>query len=236
MKTAVVIATWEGHSPKRLISLCKSIDRFQAKIPFDLALTINGFGYEIPEKIRSRFVAADHRRNEGFNLGAWDHAWRKLANYDRFLFIQDDCRAARDGWLRDFADAFDRTENCGLVGENLNRKWNRPWNEIKHATRASRYRAQLEKWGIPPGQTARHLTAVVHYTSRVVLEAIGGYRVENAYEDAIAAEIGFSRKLEAAGYSLIQVGSRPHTRIVHPEWRGGALKEQIAQKLRIFLK
>lgn len=80
------------------------------------------------------------------------------------------------------------------------------------------YQETLARWRIPQGSTARHLTSVVHFTSRQILEEVRGYNLGRTYQETIAAEIGFSRKIEARGYRLIQIGRQRHSRIGHPQW------------------
>jgi hypothetical protein len=245
-RTALVVSVWSGNPESYLASLCASLDRYPAGVPYDAFLTANGPEYRVPRELASRFREVWVRPNEGYNLGAWDHAWRRLPEYERFLFIQDDCRALRAGWLRDFARAFDGVPRCGAVGEHLNRAWDRPWDELEArgrpaeglqwegvpVSRATFYRRSLRRWGVAEGPTARHLTTVVQYTSRAVLEEVGGYRHGRTYHEAIAAEIAFSRSVEASGRELVQVGRRRHSRIGHREWASDALLPRLARKAR----
>jgi len=231
VRTAVVIAAWEGHPASHLEALLDSMDAHAAGAPFDLILAVNGADYAVPDA--GRFAKVLHRENVGFNLGAWDHAWRST-DHDRYLFLQDECTVRRASWLAAFAERFDSTP--GLIGEHDNRGWDRAWFELvglsdARGERARRYHATLEGWGVDPGATARHLTTVVHYSSREVLDAVGGYRVVSKKDDAIAAEIGFSRAVVAAGYALAQVGRHRHSWIAHPQWPSEDLASKIARKL-----
>ena len=234
MRVAVVVSTWEGSPPQNLLGLWRSFDQYPAGEDFTPCVSANDPGYCLPPTLEGRVDQVVRRENRGFNLGAWDHAWRLLTECDRFLFLQDDCYARRANWLRDFVRCFDRTPRCGLVGEYLNRRWNRAWADLERVgqyhddlriegvtvSRARYYRDVLARWGLPAGETARHLTSVVHFTSRAVLEEVGGYDVGETYHEAIAAEIGFSRKIEARGYRLVQIGPRRHSRIGHRQWSG----------------
>ena len=51
------------------------------------------------------------------------------------------------------------------------------------------------------------------------LEAVDGHNIAGTYEEAIAAEIAFSRKIEARGWRLVQIGRHRHSRIGHRQWR-----------------
>jgi hypothetical protein len=233
-RTAVVIAGWSGHPIDPLIRLLDSIDRWDAGAPFDLVLSANGLDFRIDPEVAARFAHVFVRENTGYNIGAWDHAWRLLPN-DRFLFLQDECFVRTKRWLAEFEEAFDRAPRCGIVGEHSNRAWDKPWDRIL-ATFEDRDRAQLYldtivRWGIPPGRTARHITTVVQYTSREVLLEVGGYPIGSTYAEAIAAEIGFSRKVEAADRRLLQIGPRRHSRIGHPQWPADDLIGRLSRSL-----
>ncbi|MDW7711232.1 MAG: hypothetical protein SCH98_12245 [Deferrisomatales bacterium] len=241
MTVAVVVSTWVGNPPAYVEILCRSLERKRAGAAFDLFLCANGLEYHPPAVTETMFRRVFIRENRGYNLGAWDHAWRNLPGYDRFLFLQDDCRILRHGWLAAFVRRFEETPNCGLVGEHLNRAWDKPWDELEAAqrpeaelqvagrpvSRARYYREALRRWGVPEGPTARHLTTVAQFTSRGVLGRVGGYRLADTYHEAIAAEIAFSRAVEALGYRAVQVGRRRHAWIGHREWRGGGLGARL---------
>lgn len=228
----MVVSTWVGNPISYLEALCRSMELRAAGWDYDLFLTANGLDYVPPSSLKARFQQVFVRENVGYNLGAWDYAWRRLPEYDRFLFLQDDCLAVRRGWVAAFVEAFRREPTCGLVGEHLSSWWDKPWDELearqqpepgltieeRPASRARFYRETLRRWGIPEGATGRHLTSVVQFTSRSVLEEVGGYRLGTTYHEAIAAEIGFSRAVEARGYTLAQVGGYRHRWVAHREW------------------
>ncbi len=246
MPVAIVISTWVGHPAQSLVRLCDSIVRHPARAEYDLFLCANGPAYSPPLELRPLFTRIFVRENTGYNLGAWNHAWRQLPEYDRFLFLQDECAVKRTGWLKDFLRRFDSTPACGLVGEHLIRSWDRPWSvlveaqgreakdprAIQRALSARSYREILARWGIPEGPTARHLTTVVHFTSRSILEEVGGYNLGQTYQEAIAAEIGFSRKIVTHGYRLVQVGRWRHSRIGHPQWDRLGFFRRLERSLR----
>jgi len=249
MLPAVVVSTWVGNPPDYLRRLCSSMRKQPAGVDYRLFLSANGLDYEIPPDLKGLFHRVFIRENRGFNLGAWDHAWRHLPDHDFFLFLQDDCRVIRRRWLQAFLERFHQLPRCGLLGENLNRNWDREWSALLSSRsersdrgctspspvsrRARFYRETLERWRIPPGRTARHLTAVVHFTSRAVLEEVGGYDLADNYEEAIAAEIAISRKIEASGHAIAQVGARRHSRIAHREWpREGRISGLLGRILK----
>lgn len=232
MRVAVVVSTWSGHPSSYLFDLCASFNRYAAGMDYALVLSANGLDYALAPELRPLFNEVFIRENRGFNLGAWDHAWRLLPDYDRFLFLQDDCLVLRKDWLQKFVECFESAPRCGLVGETLQVGWDKPWavlsspqrmdrkdrDPIRRAAWTNFIRQTLKEWGIPEGPTGRHITTVVHFTSSKVLEEVGGYNIGRTKEEAIAAEIGFSRKIEEKGYSLVQVRRRRHSVIGHRQW------------------
>ncbi len=252
MNVAVVVSTWTGNPSSYLIALCRSLTEYPAGADYDLFLCANGLGYSPPEELVPLFKNIFIRENTGYNLGAWNYAWQQLPDYDRFLFLQDDCVIRRHMWLSDFIECFDSNTRCGLVGETLQRGWGKPWSmmcnpepmdrkdrePVKRAAWVSFVRNMLAQWGIPEGPTGLHITTVVQFTSRAVLEEVDGYNIGLTKEQAIAAEVGFSRKVEAKGYKLVQIGRRRHGRIGHREWPRNTffyrLKRSIHKRMARF--
>jgi hypothetical protein len=241
---AVVISAWEGHPVSFLRRLVASMKRFDAGAAYDAILSINGSDYPVPAELAATFRHILRRENTGFNLGAWDHAWRSLPEYDHYLFVQEDCFMCRRNWLHAFMQRFVAEQACGLVGEHFNNGWNHSWDRLlgpdaggqtisgKKRRRALLYRQMLQQWGIPAGDSAAHVTTVVQFTSRRILEEVDGYPIRDVYREAVAAEIGFSRKIVAAGYVLRQVGRWRHSYIGHPQWPS----ERIGEKIRAVLR
>lgn len=254
MRVAVIISTWTGSPLHYLLELCESLAQHPPGAQYDLVLSANGLDYSPPKELANLFTKVFIRENTGYNLGAWDYAWRRLPAYDRFLFLVEDCLVLRNRWLRDFIRRFDSTPACGLVGEVLQKGWDKPWSAlcnpepmdrkdrdpVKRAAWASFINETLAHWGIPEGPTGRHITTAVQFTSRAILEQVDGYNLGRTHEEAIAAEIGFSRKIEASGYTVIQVGRRRHSVIWHRQWPKNTffarLKRSILKRLPTGLK
>ena len=231
-----------------LVQLCQSLQKYRAGCRFDLVLSANGFGYAAPLDLRQRFARCFVRENSGYNLAAWDHAWRQLAEYDHFLFLQDDCVVRSHEWLGAFVAKFTTTARCGLVGENVDRWWDQPWSSLcdppnglgpevdadmrERAEWAQFFREKLREWNIPKGQTARHATTVVQFTSRAVLEEVDGYNFGRTKLEATAAEIAFSRKIAAKGYTVVQLGRWRHSKFAHPQWSSNAPADRLWRILR----
>ena len=230
-RVAVIISTWIGNPADYILNLMKSMTRYDACAPFGLYLCANGESYRLPPGLQGRFTDVFIRENTGYNLGAWEHSWRKLPEYDDYLFMQDDCFIKKKAWLRDFMACFHSKRRYGLIGECLHKSWNRPWPELtgqqiktntRHRisenkeSRARYYRDVLKSWGIPEGKKADHLTSVVHFTSRAILERVGGYTIADNYQEAIAAEIAYNNCV-FTGCKVISrniIYTRPPTRVM----------------------
>jgi len=151
----------------------------------------------------------------------------------------------KDRWLERFARRFRAVPRCGLVGENLVRSWDKPWLELSNpgngkdkerlqyrASAARYYQDTLEQWGIAVGLTARHLTTVVHFTRRSILEEVDDYNLAQTKGEAMAAEIGFSRKIETKGYVLAQLGRNCHSVIAHRQWPSSGFLSRLKRSIR----
>lgn len=75
---AVVISAWEGPSDNLLRRLLLSMKTFNSGLAYDLVLTINGSKYSVPDDLAGDFCHILQGENIGFNLSAWDYAWRRL--------------------------------------------------------------------------------------------------------------------------------------------------------------
>lgn len=57
-----------------------------------------------------------HRKNFGLSFGAYSHAFITLkADYDYFIFTEDDVTIARDGYASRGIEVFNKTKKCGFV-------------------------------------------------------------------------------------------------------------------------
>jgi hypothetical protein len=261
-RVAVVVNTWVKSPQSYVERLCTSLKQYRPGVGYDLFLCANGLEYVPPKEIEAAFKGIFIRENTGFNLGAWDYAWRHLGNYNYFLFVQDDCLVVKDQWLVDFVSRFNYG-NCGLVSECVSSLCDRPWSvltnprktlmldllkyrqdptislkehRLKRAKRWTLYYNTLINWRIMPGETARHATTVVQFTSRRVLQEVNGYNIGTDKSEAIAAEIGFSRKIAAHGYTVLQLRFRRHTRIKHRQWASGGLWARVYHRLGHYHK
>jgi len=235
---AVIVASWSGSNSDSVARLVSGMHDHTAGIDFNLYCCINGEGFTLPDSLSARFTRVFRRENLGFNLGAWDYCWRNLPGHDYFLFLQDECFIRRRNWLKGFLSAYRRLPGAGLVGENYNTRWSKPWDTLtdeaysrRIAKRARCYRFWLEQRNIPIGSHAGHLATVAQFTSREVLEQVGGFDICESYDEAIAAEIAFSRKCINAGMGIAQADVRRHFFIGHPQWPCDRLLPAIRRHL-----
>lgn len=229
----VVVSYYAGRPIQPLIQLLDSMTKFPAGANYSVRVIVNRDGEEpitLPERHRS--VEVQYRLNAGYNIGAWEAGWRAAPPHDAYLFVQDECRVIRADWVGAFLHA--QQAGVGLVGECESPDWDAPWDVL-----ATRFRGQVFKehsidgqpaervdcyldffrrQGIPPGSRGDHLQSLVLFATRANLELVGGFPQGRDYGEAIAAEIGMSKKTQAAGLRLACVGPKPFHFIEHPQW------------------
>ncbi len=102
----------------------------------------------------------------------------------------------------------------------------------------------FERNGIDRGLSSRHLQSLVLAAGRETLERIGGFPIGLSYQEAVAAEIGISKRVESEGLLLRQAAWLPFTFVGHAQWRSSTLKRGtraiinplIPSNLRPFLR
>jgi hypothetical protein len=234
-RVLVVVSHYNAWPSDNLVRLLDQMRTIPAGWPFRVRVVVNAAR---PHRLSLPPWHADvevcYRPNNGYNIGAWDEGWRLDPAYDAYLFIQEECRILRDDWL----GAFVRKANeprVGLVGESLSPVWDALWEELERrfqgerppghlvdgqpAERVPCYLDFLRRHGIDPGPRGDHLQSLVLFARRTVLEQIDGFPIGDNYGEAIASEIGMSKKIQALGLRLCEVGPHPFTYIEHPQWR-----------------
>lgn len=253
-KNCVVISYYDQRDPRELVRLLRSMRKFKAGADYEILIVVNSTGKEplnqrsLPLRDRITIIS---QPNHGYNIGAWEAGWR-YTDADSLLFLQQECSIRRAGWLQAFLEK-SQDPSLGLLGESRNSAWAVPWQNLstyerfyempEHeidgvavGDRVKCYLHHLNAWGIDPGYTADHLQSLVLFARRKVLEAIDGFPVGKNYGEAIASEIGISRKVVAAGFRLEQVGPQAFTWIRHPQWcpaPAPSLKNKILRSLRL---
>ncbi len=232
----VVISFYEPRPLYSLAELVHALSHSPAGEEFDIVLIVNrttSGALDFPfstDPIKS-IVS---RRNQGMNIGAWDHGWRKFPEYTGYLFLQDECELKSEFWLKPFVDAA-RIRGAGLIGESWNGGWDRSWDEIRQvvagqnmpehdlsgrpANRVDLYLEYMSRHRVDPGQKAGHLRSLVWFAHQKTLIDMSGFLSGNNYGECIASEIAATKKIESLGLSAIQVDAKPFRYFGHREWR-----------------
>ncbi len=248
----VIVSHYNAWEPDRLIALLDQMDATPAGYPYRRRVVVNQAvdrPLVLPE--RHRDVAVSYRENTGYNIGAWNFGWKQEPPAEFYLFVQEECQILKDNWLGAFVTPL-QDPKVGLVGESL--KWRGfTWPRVEYYYRGSTYdshacpdspvpldraiHAVLAAEQIPPGRRAAHLQSLILATRRECLLATDGFLIRNAYGDAVGAEVATSKRLEALGYRVVQVGARPFEYISHPQWYAAATdtKRRLFRTVEPFL-
>ncbi len=230
----VVISYYNARPVMNLIALVDALRGTPAGGSYRILVVVNqqeDRSLVLPERHRDILVL--HRRNRGFNIGAWEHGWRACPEHPAYLFLQDECQLVRAGWLAGFLEKAARAR-VGLVGERLSPPWDAPWTELarrfqghrlaeheiqgRPADRVPCYLHFLARHGILCGTRGDHLQTLTLFARRDVLQAMDGLPAGENYGEAIAAEIGISKKVQSLGLTIGEVGPEPFWYFRHPQW------------------
>lgn len=226
----VVVSHYAARPAAALGRLLDSTTTFPAGTPHDTRVVVNRDGGEVVElPPRHRGVEVTYRPNAGYNIGAWEAGWRTGPPYHSYLFLQDECQIVQSDWVGAFARKA-AEPGIGLVGECFNPDWDAPWDALVDRFRGDSppghtpggrvqcYLDYFHRLRIPPGGRGDHLQSLVLFATRAVLDGIGGFPACEGYGEAIAAEIGMSKRVQAAGLALARVGPEPFFYVEHPQW------------------
>ena len=232
--TLVVVSHYNAWPTDQLVALLDQIKAIPAGCPFDCRVVVNQAKpgpLELPP--RHADVEVLYRENIGYNIGAWDHGWRVGPPRESYLFLQEECRILRPGWLSPFVQAAGQP-GVGFVGESLKYR-GYGWDRVAWVTRGKPYpdddreglpleftegiKRFLESRGLAVNGRADHLQSLVLCARREVLEAVDGFPIGRTKGDAIGCEVAISLRSVAQGYRIKQVGRTPFTYILHPQWQ-----------------
>ena len=230
----VVVSFYDRRPLAPLLDLLASLGKHTAGGKYSIAIVVNSTGdWRLPDAISDEVQHVLYRNNTGMNIGAWDAGWRAFPDYDRYLFVQDECLATHAGWLAGLLDPLD-DPTVGMVGESFNHNWAKPWPALRvaagtavmpeheidgtPANRVDVYLDFMRREGIEPGEMGGHLRSLIWALRRPVLEAIDGFPQGANYGECIAAEIAVSKAIEAKGLVVRQVDPRPFKWFRHIEW------------------
>jgi hypothetical protein len=233
-KALVVISYYDRRPIDNLLELIRSILKYPAGGEFDICVVVNMTKEEsLQLPAEYSWIPVLHRHNLGMNIGAWDHGWRRHPGYRDYLFLQDECYVIRDSWLEGYRAASERP-GIGMVGESLNRAWDRSWDELrrvfgavqmpdhwvdgKASNRIDCYLHFMRCYNVLCGQKGRHLRSVIWFFRGAVLDQIDGFLIGRNYGECIAAEIATSKKVESLGLGLAQPKDEEFFYIRHLEY------------------
>ena len=227
-------------------SLCRLLGQLTA-VDSDVVVVCNG---SISAKQRS-FLQCEAlcaevlvRPNEGMNIGAWRYGLQACPGSQYYHFLQDESILISKQFLPVY-ESFLAKKDVGLVGDSLNLKWNKPWNDLARSTlnfkiladpgnyldrfaadsllsvnsvdRVTYYRQKLKQWRCPEGSSAIHMRALNWSLSSTVLNDLD-FPIGFSKQECIAAEIYVSRFLISRGLKVIQPSKQPFSYVGHAEW------------------
>ena len=238
-KNLVIVSYYDARPIDTLIQLLDQIASHDAGAPFDLIVSVNSVSNTTPTlPDRHSNIKTLVRENRGFNVGAWQHAWKSAPQYPYFLFLQDECTIERDGWLEAFVKTA-QSANTGFVGECMNHCGS--WEACEKLYPAT-YKACLkiaEDHQISLGETADHLQTLAVGACATTLEKTGGFVEADDKVGAMAGEILSSVRATSMGLQNRQVAWRPFEYVGHPQWialreKSNTLKWSISRALHLW--
>ncbi|WP_435021348.1 hypothetical protein TA3x_002326 [Tundrisphaera sp. TA3] len=255
-RTCVVVCYYIGEPIGPLFRLLKQMGKVDPGAPFDVVIVVNGGDLKpltLPPQFAGLRARVINRVNHGYNIEAWDIGWRASEGYDYFLFLQSQCFLKAKNWISDFEFRMARDRGVGLLGELY--FWeHKTWEFIRESTDrdlgpsiwpageplhpVEAVKTFIEGHGLPATELGTHLSAIILFTSRAVLEEVGGFPLVGAtYRQATAGEVGFSRVIEAKGYRLSRIRDRDFSVIGHRQHtRAHQVKDRLMNNARSFLK
>ena len=206
----------------------------------EVFLVINSDEAQRPVKLREEAVTIVVRPNVGMNIGAWAYGASLSNRKNHLLCLQDECSLHDSSFAQTYSDLLE-DPTIGLVGESLNPKWDMTWAEISQSPlnylvsgptprkRVDMYLDQMGAWGIDPGQSGRHLRALVWGFNRTVVDEFAKIQLGVTKEQCIASEIAVSKLVQNnLGLKVLQSSQRPFRYFGHSEWENhGLSKKQI---------
>ena len=241
--TLVVVSHYNAWPTDNLVALLDQMVAIPAGEPFGTRVVVNQ-AEDKPLDLPSRHAGIEvlYRPNTGYNIGAWDLGWRTEPGFDCYLFLQEECQLRRPNWVQAFTRLV-RQPKVGLVGESLHWggfSWDRLDQYYAHFPFAAQVegrevpipvgiRAGLARLGVPAGKTGAHLQSLVLCARRPVLEAMDGFTLGSDYAEATVAEVAASKRVEAMGLRVREVGGGSFRYILHPQWasKQGSLKRTL---------
>ncbi len=246
MASSLIIVSHYPAAPGTFRSLCRLLGQLAA-VESDVVVVCNGslsakkFSFLKCEALCSEVLV---RPNEGMNIGAWRYGLQACPGFQYYHFFQDESILISKNFLGVY-ETFLARKDVGLVGDSLNLKWNKSWNDMARSSlnfkilvepgnyldrsaadslisensvdRVTYYRQKLKQWRCPEGSIATHMRALNWSLSSEVLSSID-FPVGFSKHECIASEIYVSRLLVSRGLKVVQSSSQPFCYVGHSEW------------------
>ena len=229
-----IISFFRGRTNHYLAKLVEQLEIFNIPI----AVIVNDPSAQNLELTNHNNHYFLRRPNTGMNIGAWDEGWRYFYGYENYFFFQDECFIKKNDFLERYIE-FLSIRDLGMVGENINPKWDMDWNELlkikifnkkiivndNEENQVEYYLKKINEWGINAGKSARHLRSLNWALNFKTLELINGFPIGlNKYE-CIASEISVSKKVEEKKLNIIQSSKDHFSYIGHKEWPSNGISK-----------
>jgi len=232
---SAIISAYEPRGTERAFDLAKQLHEYVDQV----VVVINSDNATESLCDHAEKWSTVYRPNRGMNLGAWSEGLGHCAEENHVICLQDECRLEDAGFVGAYKGLFERN-GAAMVGESLNPKWAIPWSDLRgsgldyalvdasgnQASRVDYYLACFKQWGIQPGNTGRHLRALVWGFSRELRQSLRSLPYGNNKEQCIAAEIGVSQFVENNLVTAVcQSSEKPFKYFSHEEWRRDGLSK-----------
>lgn len=215
----VVVCHYDARPTEPLVALLRQMREIPAGAAFDTLVAVNseaGAPLVLPPDLAETPVL--QRPNGGYNIGAWEAAWRQDRGHDFYLFLQDECELLRPGWLAAFIERA-RAPEVGYVGESAFLLVSWAWHRRRWPTIAAEWEKMRAEEGLLGRHPPSHMQMTVIAAYRAALEAIGGLASGDAKARASAGEILTHARAVERGFRVVQLRPRPYSFILHPQWQ-----------------
>lgn len=214
----VIVSYYDGWPNDNLIVLLRRLAAHTSQAGVEIRVVVNsdtGIFPMLPSDVHDTHMEV--RENTGFNIGAWDHGWRRNPGFDNYIFLQDECVVASEDWLGTYRRLLGQ-RNVGVVCESL--VFWKSWEQLRSKwpdayEECLRLEIDLD---IALGRSPTHAQTLALGISAACLNATDGFLVGQDKVAAIATEIMFSRQCIDRGFRIVQSAWRPFQYFLHPQW------------------
>lgn len=152
-------------------------------------------------------VGMFRRENKGFSFGGYKWAYEKLREeYDYFLFHEQDCVPAKNGWLKEIYEMFHSSDKIGAVGNVVEIRDPKDPEDNQQGIR-NQLKVIGEKMGHERG-VLYNLDGTFTFTSTDILDETGLKVFDGGIDESTFNEILFVQPILEAGYAIASFGNR----------------------------